>query len=356
MKKILFTLLTIFAISYSPLAISCTHASPQPKEIIAEATYQAGDSDTPVAAQEAALLLAKRNALEQCGTLVTSSTTIQNYIVKDDTVRSLAAGVMEVTILDKKRTPVGNGTEFYVKIRAIVYPNKLENALKILQNGGTVTAIKPLPTRRIFTSDPESGNASMNHLLLKGIQNNDIDMIKTAIANGANINIYEGPNQATTALMMSIGNDEIMEYLISLGADVNAPVSTPGWAGGQKTPVIEAILTKNLHSVQILTENGANLNFSDNRGWRPLDQAITNESSIQIVKYLIMNGATVNYTIKSLGQTTPLMLAIKKGNIQLIQLLINAGANTKALDLENQTALDYAIKTGNKEIINLFIN
>ena len=83
--------------------IAVGQASAPPKEIIAEATFQAGDKDTPAAAQEAVLLLAKRDVLEQCGTLVTSSTTMKDFIVKDDAVTSLAAGIIEVKVLDKKR-------------------------------------------------------------------------------------------------------------------------------------------------------------------------------------------------------------------------------------------------------------
>lgn len=357
MKKLLpivFTLFTISLFSYSIFPVSCTYASPAPKEIISEGIYQAGDSDTPAAAKEAALLDAKRKALEQCGTLVTSATTIQNYIVKDDTVRSLAAGVMEVTVLDEHRTSVGDGTQFYVKIRALVYPEQLKSAINSLQNGGTPAPI-PVHHKRVYTDSPDTGNATMNQLLLNSIKKNDIDMVKSAVENGASVNIYENSEQCDTALTLAISKDNIMSYLISMNADVNAQVNVRGCPGANETPLIKAVEQNNIFAVKTLVENGAAINYHDARGMRALDAAVSRGAS-QIVKYLLLSpGIDVNYNIIFLDNPTVLQLAIKKGNVQTIQALLDAGADRNATDKVGKTARDYAIDTSNTEIMHLFL-
>jgi Flp pilus assembly protein TadD len=96
------------------------------KEIIAEGTYTMGDGETPVVAEARALEQAKRMALEQAGTYVESYSQVKNYQLTADEVTVLAAGIMKVQVLDEKRTVNGNGIDFWVKIRALVDSDKIE--------------------------------------------------------------------------------------------------------------------------------------------------------------------------------------------------------------------------------------
>lgn len=97
------------------------------KEIIAEGTYSMGDGETPLVADERALLAAKKTALEQAGTYVESYSATKNYQLTADEVKVIASGIMEVTILDKRRIVEGNNINFWVKIRAIVTTDKIED-------------------------------------------------------------------------------------------------------------------------------------------------------------------------------------------------------------------------------------
>ncbi len=100
------------------------------KEILAEGAYNMGDGETPSVAESRALLQAKRLAVEQAGTYVESYSKVNNLQLTEDEIQVLASGLMEVTILDKKRSIVGNGFHFSVKIRAIVHPDKVEEMAK----------------------------------------------------------------------------------------------------------------------------------------------------------------------------------------------------------------------------------
>lgn len=96
------------------------------KEIIAEGTYNMGDGETPTVAEDRALLNAKRIAIEQAGTYIESYSKVKNFRLTADEIQVLASGVMEVVILEKKRTLVGDGLNFSVKIRAKVSGDKVE--------------------------------------------------------------------------------------------------------------------------------------------------------------------------------------------------------------------------------------
>jgi tetratricopeptide (TPR) repeat protein len=100
------------------------------KEIISEGTYNMGDGETPSVAESRALLRAKQIALEQAGTYVESYSKVKNITLTHDEIQVLASGLMEVEIIDKKRTIVGDGINFWVKIKAKVSPDKMEEMAK----------------------------------------------------------------------------------------------------------------------------------------------------------------------------------------------------------------------------------
>src|SRR3989304_8959973 len=85
------------------------------KEIISEGTYNMGDGETPGVAESRALLQAKRTALEQAGTYVESYSKVINLQLTEDEIQAVASGLMEVEILEKRRTIIGHGLNFWVK-------------------------------------------------------------------------------------------------------------------------------------------------------------------------------------------------------------------------------------------------
>src|SRR3989337_691032 len=116
----------------------------QTKEIISEGTYNMGDGETPGVAESRALLQAKRVAVEQAGTYVESYTRVENLQLTKDELQVLASGIMEVEILDKKRTVVGDGFHFWVQIKAKVNPDKIEEMAKKVKEKSVVEDYKKI--------------------------------------------------------------------------------------------------------------------------------------------------------------------------------------------------------------------
>ncbi len=112
------------------------------KEIISEGTYNMGDGETPSVAESRALLKAKQIALEQAGTYVESYSKVKNITLTEDEIQILASGLMEVEILDKKRTVVGDGINFWVKIKAKVSPDKMDEMVKKVKEKSVVEDYK----------------------------------------------------------------------------------------------------------------------------------------------------------------------------------------------------------------------
>ncbi len=126
----------------------------EPVEILAEGTYQMGDNDTPAMAEERALLKAKRNALDQSGTLVTRIS-VENRQISDELLVAFSTGVIKVSILDTQRTQVGNGMEVRVKIKAIVDTVKFDEFVKNLSVSVKSTSITPTTKAASIYEDKE---------------------------------------------------------------------------------------------------------------------------------------------------------------------------------------------------------
>jgi len=114
------------------------------KEIISEGDYNMGDGETPSVAESRALLNAKRIALEQAGTYVESYSKVKNFQLVEDEVKVLTSGTIEVTILDKTRTIVGNGIRFWVKIKARVKLDKMEDMARTVKDKSIIEDYKKI--------------------------------------------------------------------------------------------------------------------------------------------------------------------------------------------------------------------
>lgn len=96
------------------------------KIIITKATYVMGDGETPSFAEDLVLRKAKQAALEQAGTYVESYSKVQNFDLTKDEIQTLTGGIINVEVLSKGRSVIGDGIQFSIEIRASVVTDNLE--------------------------------------------------------------------------------------------------------------------------------------------------------------------------------------------------------------------------------------
>lgn len=96
------------------------------KTIVSEATYSMGDGETPSFAEAMVLQRAKQRALEEAGTYVESYTKVRNLDLTAEEIQTIAGGILQVEVLEKKRSTVGEGFQFFIKIKALVTTDKME--------------------------------------------------------------------------------------------------------------------------------------------------------------------------------------------------------------------------------------
>ena len=164
------------------------------------------------------------------------------------------------------------------------------------------------------------------------------------------IDVAEEINQKKT-LFEVIKNQDVtgVENLLKINVDLNTRDKT-GF-----TPLHHAVYFEHLDVVKILVKNGANLEGT-NLAESPLQIAIARQNHA-ISKYLLENGAKVN--ADNHGFYPPLMNAVQDGRVDLVKLLISHGALVNVnynLNNENETPLQIAIKYLDFEIIQVLLD
>ena len=134
------------------------------------------------------------------------------------------------------------------------------------------------------------GNPEADKALFKAIRNGQIEMVKEAIANGANVNTFNINMVSPLHYAVSSSQNDIVKLLISKGADVN-------FIGGNRgfSPLIVAVFVDNVEGVRMLLANGADINAKDGHtnGESPLFYSL-NSGNIEITKMLIDEGVDLN--------------------------------------------------------------
>jgi len=97
----------------------------------------------------------------------------------------------------------------------------------------------------------------------------------------------------------------------------------------------------------------ANVNSLSNSDRTALMEACDNQW-LPGVKILVQEGgANINY--KNTNQQTALMLAAKKENLDIVQLLVERSANVNDKDRNNKTVLMYAVESQNENMVDFLI-
>jgi ankyrin repeat protein len=155
-------------------------------------------------------------------------------------------------------------------------------------------------------------------LLINACEKGNVEIVKMLIAKGAEPNIDLGNGETLLSLVCEKGNVEIARTLINAGLDVN--YSHPNG----HSLLHKACINRDIEIVKILIEKGADVNVQTASGLTPMDIALFINEDKEVVKALLDGGVDAN---RVKGETTLLNFACKKGNVEIVKILIEKGAN-----------------------------
>ena len=122
------------------------------------------------------------------------------------------------------------------------------------------------------------------------------------------------------------------------------------------TPLHKAGMQKgNEHIVEYLISKGANLyaKLKDD-GTIPLHWAVM-KGNTEVVKLLLQKGGLLQLEICDFNKNTPLIMAAKGGHLEIVKLLLTSGAQINEKNQKNQNPLHYAVICGHFEIVKLLL-
>ena len=160
--------------------------------------------------------------------------------------------------------------------------------------------------------------------------------IKLLLDNGADPNISEGATGYRSLHAAVLGNCSRK----SLQEIANKAYVDAQSLNGQ-TALFLACLHRQQDLVKILLEAAANPNVASDTGETSLHAAVLGSCSKKIIRALSKHGADVNAIDNN--NTTALMRACAKDNLDAINVLLNAGADCSTVNSSGESCLHYAV-------------
>lgn len=231
----------------------------------------------------------------------------------------------------------------------------------------------------VNVTDNLSSDISKNiQIFFRAIYDNDTASMDSLLAKGFDINTMNKNGENAVNVAIASGNFNVLKYLIDKGANLNSTSDTgipplsqaiieynkqaidillnskkvdmyyvwgEMWNG---SPLYIACSKANVYALEKMVEHGADLNYDFSEyNAVPLvhyalsyKQFIKNEDYRELIAFLILNKADIN--AKNNQGQTPLMVALKNGDIDAFNALTAGGADVTIKDNNGKTALFYA--------------
>lgn len=176
------------------------------------------------------------------------------------------------------------------------------------------------------------------------------ELIEELIKHGADVNGQDNSSQAPLDLAAQSGSAKIVSILLNSGADINDD-DVFG-----RTALHSAAADGNLEIVKLLVERGANLNLCDRQGISTLALAVRYSGNLDVARYLLQKlaaqGDKNSYiTAVDIRGQTVLHAAAAGGNLGIVKLLIEEGADLGLRDKKGNSALSWAVQGGSMDIV-----
>jgi len=243
---------------------------------------------------------------------------------------------VDLAFIDEKQSVLKIFSQFY---GSSSFPDIFEAARK-----GTVQDVKIFVMAGTDVNGTSNTRGKYTPLQEAAYYNPNVDVLKYLVSAGADVNAKD--SYSNTPLHMAIKNNsntKVLKYLVSA-----RNVNTKGKYGN--TPLHTAVKSNyNVEILEYLVSKGADVNEKNINGYTPLHIAVESNSKVDVLKYLVSKGADVN--VKSNLSDTPLHLAAsRETNLEVLEFLVSAGADVFMKDYLNRTPLDIA-KTDEKKRI-----
>ncbi|XP_046383816.1 ankyrin-3-like [Ischnura elegans] len=190
-------------------------------------------------------------------------------------------------------------------------------------------------------------------LLLEALKCKRLGVAKFLLAKGCSVNYPKSPHVGITTplhVAVALGSFEAVKILLDKGARVNSSDEKGD------TPLHVAARRKNLEVIKLLVESGAHINALNYDRKSPII-FLLERACFHAADYLIKHGADVNNESVSdcIDDNSPIHLAVQKGSMEMVKLLLSKGAEINALG-KGKTPLHIATHNGYPPMVKLLLD
>jgi len=147
----------------------------------------------------------------------------------------------------------------------------------------------------------------------------DLDLVSRLLAAGATVTVANRYGVTPLSLACVNGNAAIISRFLDAGADANATLP------GGETMLMTAARTGKVDAVRALLTHGANVHAKEPRRGQDAMSWAAAEGNVQVIEALIEAGADFKTPLDS--GFTPLLLAVRSDRIPAVKALLKAGAD-----------------------------
>jgi ankyrin repeat protein len=176
--------------------------------------------------------------------------------------------------------------------------------------------------------------------IIRAARFDDVSTIKKYADQQGDINIAE-KERGETLMMISVreNSQRVFDYLL-----MHPKIQLDQRAKNGDTAIMLAAYLDQNETVQRLIDAGAQVN---QEGWTALHYA-TVVGNLEIVKMLLERYAYID--AETPNKTTPLMLAARRGEMNVLKFLIDEGADISLKNMLGWTAYDFAVESERRDI------
>ncbi len=210
----------------------------------------------------------------------------------------------------------------------------------------SVSGNRPAMLRKLIAlgADLSVKNPEGDNMLLRAARAGNVEVFSTLLENGFKIDERNEHGVSPLDMALRANAMDIVRLLVSKGID-------PKTAPAPDFPLLHcAVLSGKADGIHYLLDHGFDIDVRDGqRGMTPLTLAVDFDNP-DGARALAMRGANVN--VADANGQTPMLLAIKKGNRDLIDLFLTAGADANAVDSRTgKTVLHEAALRGYSDVV-----
>jgi len=236
-------------------------------------------------------------------------------------------------LLDKGANPNAADETGVTPLLAAILANQRPVARVLLENGADASLASSIASTVLASHGvavPPEAHVETTPLLL-AIERDDAELVGWLIEHGASVDAASDERPTPLILAILRGHQDIARLLIGKGAALD----TGSWL-----------------AARVLAEAGAPVRGNDRFEARPLQVAVL-KGDVALVDLMLERGADVN--VQAGDGITPLFVAVFVGNAAMVRRLLDAGAQVNRQTAEGFTPLLAALEQKKHAIIELLL-